>query len=123
MANEITVNATLQGAKVFTAESLSLGSTQFNMAGSNYQKATQSIPTTAGGTAIKLGNLGSIGWFFIKNLDTTNYVQIMNAVSGTVMLRILPGGFACGYFDSVVVAPAALANTAAVVIDYLMFEV
>ncbi len=123
MANEITVSGSLSVAKGnLAAESLSVSTLRANLAGSKIEKSVQSIPTTAGGTAIKLGDLGSVGWFFIKNLDNTNYVEIMNAVSGTAFLRLLPGEFAVGRFAGGVTAPAALANTGAVLIEYEICE-
>jgi hypothetical protein len=123
MANEITASGSLSAAKGnFAAEALAVSTLRATLAGTRFLKEPQTIPTTAGGTAIKLGDLASIGWFFIKNLDPTNYVEILNAVSGAVFLKLAPGEFAMGRFASAVTAPAALANTASVQIEVLILE-
>jgi hypothetical protein len=123
MANELTITGVLQFQKgVIAAESLSLSSAQFNVTGSKFVKDEQSVPTTAGGTAINIGPLASLGWFMIKNTDTVNYVQLLNAVSGTVLLKIEPGEIAMGRFDPTVTAPALLANTAPVVVEFMIVE-
>lgn len=125
MANEITVTAALSyanPAQNVPTKSLTVSNLLFSITGKNFAQDSQVIPTTAGGTAINLQGLSTLGWFFIKNDDPTNYVEILNAVSGTVLLRIPPGGIAIGYFDSSVTAPAAMAHTASVMIEYLVLE-
>lgn len=123
MANELQVT----GLVTFTkspASSASLGSSsaaQFNVTGTRYVRSTQSIPTDAGGTAIDKGGMaGTNGWCYIKNLDTTNYVEILTGVGGTVFLKLKPGEFFIGRLGCA--APAAQANTGAVVIEYLLVE-
>lgn len=123
MANEATVTAVLQFAKGnVSTKSLSATNKQFTVSGTNYLLETQSIPTTAGGTAIKIGGLATVGLALIKNNDGTNYVQIMDAVSENVIMRLLPGEVALFRFDAAVTAPAAIAHTGAVQIEYLILE-
>lgn len=125
MANEITLSGSLAVAKGnLASESLSFSGLKATLTGKEIIKASQTIPTTAGGTAINLAGLGSVGWALIKNLDATNYVEILNAVSGTVMIRI-PPGLAAGpfLFAPNVTAPAALAHTASVDIEYEIAEI
>lgn len=126
MANEITVTGLLQytnAAKSIPSNSLSISNFLSTIVGSNYQRQTQSIPTTAGGTAINLGSVASPGgWIFVKNNDGTNYVQLMSAVSGTVFARLNPGEFALFRLDATVTAPAAISHTGACVIEYLILE-
>ena len=82
--------------------------------------ATQSIPTTAGGTALALGAVGTPGWCMIFNLDTVNYVTILNAASGNACIKIRAGEFALFRCGSA--APAVLANTGAVTIQYIVMD-
>lgn len=126
MANEITVTAVLQynnTAKGLPNEILSLNSVSFSITGVNYQKGSMTVPTTAGGTAIPLGGVStSGGWCFVKNTDSTNYCQIMTAVSGTAFIRLMPGEAAVFRLDAGITAPAALANTASIKLDYMILE-
>ncbi len=94
----------------------------FSITGADFTQATMSVPTTSGGTAIPIGSIGTLGWYMIKNTDSSNYVEIYNAVSGTKFLRLNAGEVALGRFAQSVVAPAAIANTGAVVIEYLFLE-
>jgi hypothetical protein len=124
MANEITISASLAVAKGNVgSEALAVSALKANLAGVNFIKETQTIPTTAGGTAIALGGLGSVGWFMVKNLDVTNYVDIMTAVSGVAFARLLPGEICLLRLTPALTAPAALAHTASVAIEYHMAEV
>lgn len=125
MASELTVNASLAFAKGNVASNaLALSSnTHYNVTGTRYEEGVFTVPTTAGGTAIPVGPMsGTLGWFFFKNNDATNYVEILVAVSGAVVLKLKPGEIAMGRFAGAVTAPAALANTATVQLQYLIVE-
>jgi len=94
-----------------------------DVAGSNYVHETMTVPTTAGGTTIPVGGLGSIGVYVIRNNDLTNYVDIMSVIStGLVIIHLPPGASCMGYFGSDVTAPAALAHTAPCQIEYMFVE-
>jgi len=80
------------------------------------------VPVLAGGTAIPVSLLGTLGLCIIKNNDTTNFVTILNAVSGTQILKIPAGEVFIGRLDPAIVAPAALANTASADIEFLILE-
>ena len=126
MANEITVTASLN----YTNTAANIASTtltikapgKFSTAGGDFIQATMSVPTTAGGTAIPCGSITAPGWAMIKNNDATNYVEILNAVAGTAVLRLNANEIALFRFAAGITAPAAIANTAAVVIEYLFIE-
>ena len=120
MANELTVTAALNYAKGNIA-TVSMGKSgkQFNVTGSNYERGTQ-VVTTSSPQAISLGAVGTAGWFYIQNNDATNYVTIFDATSGNAFLKLMPGEFALGRFAAT--APAAQANTASVVIEYMVVE-
>lgn len=124
MSQEATISALLQFAKGnILTKSLQVSSIKADVTGNDFVQGSQTIPTTAGGTAINLGTLsGTLGLFAIKNNDATNYVDIMSAVSGTAFLRIKPGECFVGRLPPGITAPAALANTASVSIEYLLLE-
>ena len=123
MANEITASGTLSVTKSpFGTKSLSLSNLQFTLNGTSEVNGTASIPTTAGGVVIPLGGVagGTLGWFLIRNTDSVNFVTILTGVSGTTFLKLKPLEFAMGRFNTTITAPAALADTASVVIEYLI---
>lgn len=120
MANELTVTGTLSYAKGNIATvSMTKNGKQFNVTGSNYERGTQSMGTSSP-VAISLGSIGTVGWFFLQNNDATNYVDIYDSTGGNAFLRLFPGEFAVGRFAAT--APAAKANTASVVIEYMLVE-
>lgn len=122
MANEISYNYSLSVAKTNLANSKSAqGSITLN--GSHYSAGAMNVPTTAGGTAIPLGSVATNGTAFFKNLDGTNYVEIGVQVTGTFypLIRLKPGEPASLRISPSAV-PYALANTAAVALEYLINE-
>lgn len=124
MANEITISASLSVAKGnVSSEALAISALKATLAGEDFIKATQSIPTTAGGTAIGLGGLSTVGWMLIKNNDNTNFVDILTAVSGTAFARLKPGEICLFRIAPALTAPAAMANTAAVMIESILIEI
>jgi hypothetical protein len=88
-------------------------------AGSTFAQGVQAIPTTSGGTALNISNLPNVGYCTFQNLDPANYVQILTAVSGTVFARLVAGDSHLFRFDPSVTAPAMIAHTATVSIQYL----
>ena len=126
MANEITTNLTLSVAKGnVTLKSLAQNK-QFTLSGTNYVLRSASAPTTAGGTAIDVAGLATpLGWIAIKNNDSTNYMQLMTAVTGSggvVFGKLYPGEMAVFRFDDSITAPAVIGHTAAVAYEYLVLE-
>lgn len=120
VSGSVSLNLTLGTSSASSSGRRLAGSISADVSGSNFIRGTQSIPTSA--TAIGLGALGSLGAYAISNLDATHYVDILSSTTGTTFAHILPGNTHVGYFPSTVTAPAAKANTAAVIIDYLISE-
>lgn len=117
MASEITVSASLAFEKGSLAEELAQFTKQFTMTGTPFNKRSWSVPTSS--TAIPLGDVTTPGWCFIRNTDTTNYVDITDAADSQVM-RLKAGEFAM--FRFAITGPKAKANTAAVVVEYLLLQ-
>jgi len=123
--NEITSSASLSytnAAKGIATTALSSPPSFFTVTGYNVVNSTMSVPTTAGGTVIPLGSVGTLGWAYFKNLDATNYVEIQTATSGTKFIKLLPHEFCMFRFATTITAPAALANTSAVLMQYMIIE-
>ena len=119
MAKEITAGASLAFAKSpELGVSVSKSGVTFDVSGSRYTRLVMTIPTSA--TALDLGDITSPGWYYIANLDTTNYCDIMTSTGGAAFLRLKPGEFSIGRFA--VAAPAAQANTGSVQLEYLIIE-
>jgi len=101
---------------------LAVSNLSISVSGKNYVEGTMAVPTTAGGTVIPLGSLTGLGWGIFWNHDGTNYVDILPATSGVSIVRMLPGEPAVFRFGSGITAPAALAHTAVVLMEYLIIE-
>ena len=83
---------------------------------------TVSIPT--GGVAIDMGGITSPGYAWFRNLDPVNYVQIWSSVASQVngdppMLNLPPGAPSLCCLDPTA-APYAVANTAAILLEFLI---
>lgn len=76
MANEISASASLSANKNSISVSNSF-SRSADMAGSELILSVQSIGTTA--EAVALGDVSTIGFLMIKNMDETNFVEIDSA--------------------------------------------
>src|SRR5579863_6980344 len=111
MANEITAQFTLSYTNTpagIPQQTIQLPAKTFNISGVNYNGISFTVPTTAGGTLIPQGGLQSRGFAGFLNVGTS-VVEILTAVSGTVIIAMNPGEPALFRFGSGMTAPAALA--------------
>lgn len=119
MANELTLSATLDYADSESAdELLQVVEKIVNVSTKKYVKAKQSIGTSE--EAIGLGEVTSLGWAIFINRDSTNFITLKTATSGTIFARLNAGEFAMFRFGSGVTAPFATADTAAVQLEYMI---
>jgi hypothetical protein len=119
MAQEITATGSVAFAKGNVASNgITRSGQRFDVSGVHYTRKTQLVGTAA--EALVLGDVGTPGWFLIYNMDATNYVEVLDAIAGAVLLKIKPGEFACARFGCA--APAVKADTASVTIDYIVVE-
>jgi hypothetical protein len=91
-------------------------------AGTKYESGIFLAPTTAGGAAIPVSSLANLGYAVFVNLDPVNYVELLTAASGTNIITLQPGDVAVFRFGSGIAAPALLAHTDAVEVQYLILE-
>ncbi len=119
MSQEITVTASMSVSKASLKYSLPSASQLIDLSGSRYSGGVQDIGTSV--EQIVLGSdLATAGWAVFTNLDTANYVQI-GASNGTPYLLRLNAG------ETVVLRLTtttlyALANTATVKLQFIVFE-
>lgn len=120
MANEIALNASLTFKKNGVEESLSKTSS-ITVSGKRCIRHVQNIGTSE--EAMVIGELATLGYCMIRNMDSTNYVEIRSG-TGTANFMKLKAGESAGpfRFGSGATAPYAIANTAAVDIEYLIIE-
>lgn len=121
MANELT----LSGSITFndTDETAAVSALNASMTGTRFIHSRQSVGFSAD-EVVELGELtgATLGWAYFKNLDSTNFVQIKTASSGTAIVKLKPGEFALFRFGSGVTAPYAIANTAACLLEFRIYE-
>lgn len=99
---------------------IEIGGRNFTFSGSRHIDTIHNVGTSE--EAMKLGELGSLGWGFLYNMDATNYVQILTGTSGTAMLKFKAGEGYPFRFGSGVTAPYIIANTGACNVRYVLLE-
>ena len=93
MANEIYVSVSAQASKGGAAVNNS-GSQTATMSGDQMVTSVQSVGTSA--EALVFGDVTTIGYVLLKNLDATNFVEIAldSGVSTQKFAKLLAGGVA-----------------------------
>lgn len=91
MANEITIQASLSVNKSGVAIGGTLAALSITQVGTNSIGSVQNINTTT--EQLTFGDVSTIGYLFVKNLDATNYVEISgtNPVGAEAFAKLLPG--------------------------------
>ena len=119
MANELSYSAafTFQKGNLKEAAESFIGLVSTIAGGSVYHNAP-SIATSE--EALPLGDVTAAKAFFVfYNTDDSNYVEVRMGTGASLdMLYIPPKGLAMGFFGTDITAPYAVANTAAVVLEY-----
>ncbi len=123
MADELKVSIALsflKDLKRASTRDMGMLGLEHDVSGTDYKIGTQIIGFSAS-EAINKGEVTTPGWFVVKNLDATNFVEIDKATftsPGTV--KIKPGEAQAFRFGSS--APHALANTGNVEIAFILIE-
>ncbi len=116
MANEIQISATLRYAKLAT--SASVGTSFFDdQTGNKFMAGVQTIGTSE--EQLIKGDVGTVGYLAIRNLDPTNFVEI-GSVTAQYSLTLKPGKGAVTPWDHANVYVKA--NVASCDVDYLLIE-
>jgi len=119
MADELKLRFGADFAKGSAVASMESQTQSVTVAGTRYIHTVQTIDTSA--EAMTQGDVGTPGYILAHNLDATNYVEIGYDDTGfKPLIRLNAGERAC--FRSTQAAPQAQANTAAVELEFIMFE-
>jgi hypothetical protein len=118
MADELSIALSISETKnsVTTARSFT---DSFDVSGTPLISAVQNIGTSD--ETLSLGDVTSLGYIFLRNVDATNYVEI-GYTSGTYFGKLKPSEFAVLRAGAGLTAIHAKANTAAINLDYVVFS-
>jgi hypothetical protein len=120
MANEIEISVSISASKsgmtVNRAETFKV-----DMSGESMIHGVQNVGTSIEVLDLAEGSIGTSGWCFIKNLDSTNYIDVgragVDADEHTVKLK---AGESCVFRAAGVLYGKS--NTAALNIEYIVIE-
>ena len=117
MSDELVIGLTFSfsksGAKVIRSENISV-----DITGDAFSHEVQSVGTTEEALA-QGADLGTPGYILIKNLDSTNYVEV-GSTTGVYDIKLKAGEVALYRHNSATVY--AKANTAACLVEYVLIE-
>ena len=119
MANEITITTALEFSKGGIGSSLADAGLTFDVTGTDYVQGSQSI-SSADQVALGQGAIGTPGYCYMKNTDSTNFVEVFGVEDEGATLKLKAGEVALFRFSAT--APFLQADTAAVIVDYLLIE-
>lgn len=117
MANEITISASIRYSKAKASAGLA---TTYNadQTGDKYEAGVQTVGTSE--ENLVKGDVGTIGWVALRNMDATNFVEF-GAATGELPVKLLAGkGTVIPWNATVCIAKA---NTGACLVEYLLIEV
>lgn len=121
MANELTQD---QGTIRFAPDgsvvlNVKIGEQSYDVTGDKYLRHVQEIGTSE--EAITLGDISTGGLVWVHNKDTANYISIRPGTGENNMIKVNAGEWA-GPFRFASAAPFAIADTAAVDVEFIMLE-
>jgi hypothetical protein len=118
MANELSHTLSISYAKGTPSDIVTrTESTTTTISGTMWQAGRQTIGTSE--ESLQKGDVGTVGYVYIRNMDATNYVEI-GTTSGQYSIK-LPAGKDCWFFANGNTIYAK-ANTASVAVAYTIFE-
>jgi hypothetical protein len=120
MANEISMGAYLKLSKGGRTPHFECPFDTFTQTGTDYFKGTQTATTTT--AALEIGRITQPGLMLLKNLDSSNYVELAGATFtiGNGVIRVNAGEWCL--FRWMGTTPFILANTASVEVEFLLLE-
>jgi len=119
MANELTVTTSLSFAKG-SVKSVGLADSgkQYDVTGTKYFAGVQNVGVSP--EPLDLGDITTPGFIYIRNLDSTNYVDVRMGAAGADVVRVNAGE--SHLFRLSAATPYVTANTAAVDLEYFIVE-
>lgn len=119
MANELTLNTTIQyddseGTEAF----LQLLEKMVTVTTKRISRLKQNVGIAE--EALNLGDVSSLGWIALKNLDATNFINVKTATGGVIFAKLKAGEMMLFRAGSGLTAPFVIADTAACQLDILV---
>lgn len=118
MANELTLSGSLSFSKGGVTASASKTGLLVTVSGTEYTELIQEIGTSE--EALTIGDIGTLGYVYIENLDATNFVEIRPGSGTADLIKIKAGEFAI--FRAALNGPYAIADTAACRVKLVLIE-
>lgn len=100
--------------------SLNPGSLSITVSGTQIMDNVQAVTTSE--VAITLGDVATGGYWFVQNMDPTNFVTIRSATGVTGLIKLLAGEWAIFRTNAGAAAPYAIADTATCNVRFLRFD-
>lgn len=124
VVSTVSVSASKGGASLNTVGASGGSSVTLDMAGTDMQSGTQSIGFAADEALDISADITTMGLLYVKNLDSTNYVELSLATGGSfaasVFEKLYPSQTYHGHPPTTTIY--AKANTAAVLINMAVIE-
>lgn len=90
------------------------------VSGTQIMDNVQSVGTSE--EAILLGDVATGGYWFVQNMDATNFVELRAATGATDFIKLLAGEWAIFRTSADASAPYAIADTGACNVRFLRFD-
>ena len=122
MANELS----LSGLTVAFAKSgspsvnFTAGTVSITVSGAQVMDNVQNVGTSE--EAILLGDVATGGYWFVQNLDSTNFVELRSGTGATDFIRINAGEWAIFRTSADASAPYAIADTSACNVRFVRLD-
>lgn len=122
MADELTLGGlTVAFAKSGSPSvSLTAGTLTIDVSGAQVMDNVQNVGTVE--EAILLGDVAAGGYWFVQNLDATNFVKLRSGTGATDFLRLNAGEWAIFRTSADATAPYAIADTGACNVRFVRFD-
>lgn len=122
MANELSISTlTISFAKSGSPSvSATPAALSITVSGAQIMDNVQNVGTTE--EAVLLGDVASGGYWFVQNLDSTNFVELRSGTGATDFIRLNAGEWAIFRTSADASAPYAIADTSACNVRFLRFD-
>lgn len=121
MANELSVTIKFSFSKGGVKLQPDDFTDDITVAGDNALHHVQNIGITE--EAITLGDVVAGGYWLVRNLDATNFVELRSGTgAGNDILKLKPGEAQLIRFGTDVTAPFAIADTAPCNVEFIMLD-
>lgn len=113
MANELALSGlTIAFTKTnVPSVSMTAGSLSVTVSGTTIMDSVQDVGTSE--EAILLGDVATGGYWFVQNMDATNFITLRSATGVTGLIKLLAGEWAIFRTNSGAAAPFIIADTGA----------